>query len=46
MTDIRLDRTFWPVGHGAFYTERFFNHVDNNVFTAIYDCGGKDQAVL
>ena len=46
MTDIRLDRTFWPVGHGAFYTERFFNHVDNNVFTAIYDCGGKDQAVV
>lgn len=46
MPDIRLNRTFWPVGHGAFYTERFYDHGDNNVFTAIYDCGGKDQAVV
>ena len=41
MPDIRLDRTFWPVGHGAFYTERFYNHEDKRVFTAVYDCGGK-----
>lgn len=46
MAEIIINRTFWPVGHGAFYTERFFNHGDNNVFTAIYDCGGKDQAVV
>lgn len=39
MTDIKLDRTFWPVGHGAFYTERFYNHENENIFTAIYDCG-------
>ncbi len=39
MTDIRLDRTFWPVGHGAFYTERFYDHKDGRIFTAIYDCG-------
>ncbi len=37
--DIRLDRTFWPVGHGAFYTERFYDHKDGRIFTAIYDCG-------
>ncbi len=39
MPDIRLDRTFWPVGHGAFYTERFYDHAGKRVFTAIYDCG-------
>lgn len=39
MPDIRLDRTFWPVGHGAFYTERFYDHLDKHLFTAIYDCG-------
>ena len=39
MMDIRLDRTFWPVGHGAFYTERFYDHKDGRIFTAIYDCG-------
>jgi len=36
---MRLERIFWPVGHGAFYTERFYNHEDNNIFTVIYDCG-------
>lgn len=41
MPDIRLDRTFWPVGHGAFYTERFYNYEDGSTFTAVYDCGGK-----
>ncbi len=41
MTNIRLDRTFWPVGHGAFYTERFFNHENGTIFTAVYDCGGR-----
>ena len=43
MTDIRLDRTFWPVGHGAFYTERFYDHVDRCLFTAIYDCGSGNR---
>lgn len=43
MTDIRLNRTFWPVGHGAFYTERFYDHVDRCLFTAIYDCGSGNR---
>ena len=41
-----LDRTFWPVGHGAFYTERFYNHFEGRSFTAVYDCGGKDENVV
>ena len=40
MTNIRLDRTFWPVGHGAFYTEQFFDYESKKMFTAVYDCGG------
>ena len=39
MTEIIINRTFWPVGHGAFYTERFYDHKDGRIFTAIYDCG-------
>lgn len=35
---MRLTRTFHPVGHGAFYTERFYECGDC-VFTAVYDCG-------
>ena len=38
---VELHRTFWPVGHGAFYTEQFTNHISGQCFTAIYDCGGK-----
>ncbi len=37
---MKLVRTFHPIGHGAFYTERFYE--DNNpqpIFTAVYDCG-------
>jgi len=35
---MRLKRTFHPVGHGAFYTEKFLN--DNSCeFVAVYDCG-------
>ena len=37
---IELHRTFWPVGHGAFYTEQFTNHISGHCFTAVYDCGG------
>ena len=38
---MRLERTFWPVGHGAFYTEQF-NWAD---FIAVYDCGGKPEII-
>lgn len=37
---MKLVRTFHPVGHGAFYTERFYE--DNNpepIFTMVFDCG-------
>lgn len=38
---MRLNRTFWPVGHGAFYTEQF-NWAD---FVAVYDCGGNIDVI-
>lgn len=41
MSHIRLERTIWPVGHGAFYTERFMNEHNDVLFTAAYDCGAK-----
>jgi hypothetical protein len=34
-----LQRTFHAVGHGAFYTERFYNSNRECVFTAVFDCG-------
>ena len=43
MTDIRLDRTFWPVGHGAFYTEVLQGQCR---FAAVYDCGGKNLPIV
>lgn len=47
MEDIKMERTFHPVGHGAFYTERFFSSTVQEtqqeeykpVFTMVYDCG-------
>ena len=38
---MRLDRVFLPVGHGAFYTEKFYSEEDNTspVFSVVYDCG-------
>jgi phosphoribosyl 1,2-cyclic phosphodiesterase len=36
---MRLERTFHPVGHGAFYTERFYNDNGNNVANIVFDCG-------
>lgn len=35
---LTLHRTFWPVGHGAFYTEKFVQ-AGTVKFTAVYDCG-------
>lgn len=43
MTHIRLNRTLWPVGHGAFYTERFYDCIGKNIFTAVYDCGSGNR---
>lgn len=39
---MKLVRTFHPVGHGAFYTERFYEGGEC-VFTAVYDCGGNPE---
>ena len=36
---MKLIRTFHPVGHGAFYTERFYDENGNILFTAVFDCG-------
>lgn len=38
---IKLERTIWPVGHGAFYTEQFKNENNDVLFTAVYDCGSE-----
>ncbi|MBE6214143.1 MAG: MBL fold metallo-hydrolase [Rikenellaceae bacterium] len=34
-----LKRTFHPVGHGAFYTERFYDNLGNNIANIVFDCG-------
>ena len=46
MCHLSLHRTFWPVGHGAFYTEQFYNSDNEQTFCAVYDCGGKDKRVI
>lgn len=38
---MKLIRTFHPVGHGAFYTERFYDENGNNIANVVYDCGSK-----
>lgn len=43
---IKLERTIWPVGHGAFYTEQFKNENNDVLFTAVYDCGSYQQKTL
>ena len=43
--EIRLERTIWPVGHGAFYTEQFKDE-DNVLFTAVYDCGSYQKKTV
>lgn len=43
---IRFNRTFWPIGHGAFYSERFYDSNKKVIFTAVYDCGSEQKEVL
>ena len=38
---MKLVRTFHPVGHGAFCTERFYDARNNNIANIVYDCGTK-----
>lgn len=43
---LTLTRTIHPVGQGAFYSETFRNsESDRHLLTAVYDCGGKLDAV-
>lgn len=39
-----LQRTFHAVGHGAFYTEKFYGDNNELLFCAVYDCGGKGMS--
>lgn len=39
-----VERTFWPVGHGGFFTEQLL-HGDNPT-TVVYDCGTKKAAKI
>ncbi len=45
MTNIKapMIRTFHPVGHGAFYTERFYDKAGKCICSVVYDCGGKSK---
>ncbi len=38
---MKLVRTFHPVGHGAFYTEKFYSEETDSspFFSVVYDCG-------
>lgn len=40
----KMIRTFHPVGHGAFYTERFYDEQGKPIFTAVFDCGCYEAA--
>ena len=46
MVNIILNRTFWPVGHGAFYTEEHIFRSSDKTFCAMYDCGGKSKQII
>lgn len=39
MNAIRMIRSFHPVGHGAFYSEKFYGLPMRRCFTVVYDCG-------
>lgn len=43
---IKLERTIWPVGHGAFYTEQFTDVINRVQFSVAYDCGGRNIGVI
>lgn len=41
---MKMIRTFHPVGHGAFYTERFYDDNDDNIANVVFDCGTLSKA--
>lgn len=42
----KMTRTFYPVGHGAFYTERFNDKGGERLLTMVYDCGGRSKNIV
>ena len=42
---LNLQRTLHPVGHGAFFTEKFYDNHDD-CFTVVYDCGSQDSLLI
>ena len=42
----KMTRTFYPVGHGAFYTERFNDKGGEWLLTMVYDCGGRSKDIV
>ena len=40
---IKMQRTFYPVGQGGFYSESF--KTENNNFNVVYDCGSLSRDV-
>lgn len=40
---IKMQRTFYPVGQGGFYSESF--KTENNNFNVVYDCGSLSKGV-
>ncbi len=40
--NIRINRTFLPVGHGAFFVERLYVD-EQRVLTAVYDGGSAEE---
>lgn len=41
---MELTRIIHPVGHGAFYTETFFD--GKEYFNIVYDCGGSNKEII
>ncbi|WP_311398274.1 hypothetical protein [Neisseria cinerea] len=41
--NIKMQRTFYPVGQGGFYSESF--KTENNNFNVVYDCGSISRGV-
>ena len=47
MAKIAFRRILHPVGHGAFFTEQFWDERKNRYFNVVYDCGGiRNKTIL
>ena len=43
---MKIKRIFHPVGHGAFFSEHFYDNQDNQLLNVVYDCGGGSKKVM